>query len=194
MTKQKERADARRNRETILAAADRLFASAPSSRDVSMDDVADAAGVGKGTLFRRFGDREGLLHSLIAEKQQPLGQLVVAGAPPLGPGGPGAERVRAIVNALATFKLENRHLMLAFEGSNDPYVGAQYSLWHNNLGDALVDAGVSGERAPFLAHAVLAALRSDLIEYLLKSGLTGRQVRAELLGLVDTIVPAPSSI
>lgn len=190
MAEQKERADARRNRETILAAADQLFASAPSSRDVSMDDVAAAAGVGKGTLFRRFGDRDGLLQSLIAAKQQSLQQLVLDGAPPLGPGGPGSERVRALVEALAAFKLENRYLMLAFEGVNDPYTSTQYTLWHTMISDALADAG-AGERASFLAHALLAALRSDLIEYLLKSGLSAQQVKAELLGLVDTVVPAP---
>lgn len=186
--KPKERADARRNRESILAAADRLFAAAPSSRDVSMDDVAAAAGVGKGTLFRRFGDRDGLLQSLIAEKQRSLQQLVVDGTPPLGPGGPGPERVRAIVDALVTFKLENRYLMLAFEGVNDPYSSAQYTLWHTVIADALTDSG-AGERASFLAHALLAALRSDLIEYLLKSGLSAQQVKSELSGLVDTVVP-----
>ena len=54
-----ERADAARNRGKVLAAAERLFAERGPSR-VSMDAVAAEAGVGKGTLFRRFGDRAGL--------------------------------------------------------------------------------------------------------------------------------------
>ncbi len=51
-----ERADAARNRATILSAAERLVAE-HGAQQVTMDQVACAAGVGKGTLFRRFGDR-----------------------------------------------------------------------------------------------------------------------------------------
>src|SRR3954454_3811127 len=54
-----ERADAARNRRKVLAAAEELFA-ARGVAAISMDDVAAAAGVGKGTLYRRFGDKSGL--------------------------------------------------------------------------------------------------------------------------------------
>ena len=54
-----ERADAARNRTRILCAAERLFAERGAGC-VSMDEVAEAAGVGKGTLFRRFGSRAAL--------------------------------------------------------------------------------------------------------------------------------------
>ena len=49
-----ERADAARNRERVLCAARRLFAERGAGC-VSMDEVAEAAGVSKGTIFRRFG-------------------------------------------------------------------------------------------------------------------------------------------
>src|SRR6266571_458096 len=62
-----ERADAQRNRLKILDAAERLFA-ANGIANVSMDAVAKAAGVGKGTLFRRFGDRAGLAVALLGER------------------------------------------------------------------------------------------------------------------------------
>jgi AcrR family transcriptional regulator len=45
----------------MLVAADALFAGGDSLQTVSMDDIAAAAGVGKGTLFRAFGSRDGLL-------------------------------------------------------------------------------------------------------------------------------------
>jgi len=48
---QEERADAARNRKAILEAADDLFAASDSPSEVSMDDIARAAGVGKGTLL-----------------------------------------------------------------------------------------------------------------------------------------------
>ena len=53
----------------VLAAAERLFAErGPCS--VSMDAVAAAAGVGKGTLFRRFGDRAGLVQAVLSERER----------------------------------------------------------------------------------------------------------------------------
>ena len=57
-----ERADAARNRRRILAAAEKLFAENGVSC-TSMDAIAAEAGVGKGTLFRRFGDRASLAWS-----------------------------------------------------------------------------------------------------------------------------------
>ncbi|MFI9202361.1 TetR/AcrR family transcriptional regulator [Streptomyces sp. NPDC053048] len=56
------RADARRNRERIVLAARELFMT--QGVDVSMDEVARRAGVGKGTLYRRFPDRDLLLEAV----------------------------------------------------------------------------------------------------------------------------------
>ena len=58
-----ERADAARNRERILCSAARLF-DERGIECVSMDDIADAAGVGKGTVFRRFGSRAALAQAV----------------------------------------------------------------------------------------------------------------------------------
>ncbi|WP_143576711.1 TetR/AcrR family transcriptional regulator, partial [Streptomyces acidiscabies] len=60
------RSDAARNRERILDAARRLVV-AYGPGHVTMQEVAAEAGVGKGTLFRRFGDRDGLLAALLDE-------------------------------------------------------------------------------------------------------------------------------
>lgn len=56
------RADAARNRERILAAAEAVFVE--RGADASLDDVAKRAGVGIGTLYRRFPSREALLAAL----------------------------------------------------------------------------------------------------------------------------------
>jgi AcrR family transcriptional regulator len=53
------RADARRNRDQIIAAARRIFSAEGS--DVPMEEIARAAGVGVGTLYRRFPDRDALI-------------------------------------------------------------------------------------------------------------------------------------
>ena len=62
------RADARRNRERILAAAREAFAEA--GRDVQMPEVARAAGVGVGTLYRHFPAKEDLVLALVRDKVQ----------------------------------------------------------------------------------------------------------------------------
>ena len=84
---QPERADAARNRRAILAATERLLAS-HRPQDISMEQVAAAAGVGKGTVFHRFGNRNGLMYALMVQRAQALEEAVTAGPPPLGPGAP----------------------------------------------------------------------------------------------------------
>ena len=56
------RADARRNRDQILAAAKTIFAV--SGPEVPMEEIARAAGVGVGTLYRRFPDRDALVRAV----------------------------------------------------------------------------------------------------------------------------------
>jgi AcrR family transcriptional regulator len=65
------RADARRNRERILEAARTVFAE--RGVDAQMDDVARAAGVGVGTVYRHFPNKEALLGELVAEKFRAFG-------------------------------------------------------------------------------------------------------------------------
>lgn len=59
---EKLRADARANRDQILAAAQALFTE--RGADVPIKDIADRAGVGVGTLYRRFPDRDSLITAM----------------------------------------------------------------------------------------------------------------------------------
>jgi len=94
-----ERADAARNRARILDAARRLLAEHDPC-DVSIDAIAEAAGVGKGTVYRRFGDRGRLMQALLDERERALQAAILTGPPPLGPGAPPAERLVAFLCAL----------------------------------------------------------------------------------------------
>ncbi len=89
-----ERSDAADNRRRILAAASELFAQR-GPECVSMQDVASAAGVGMGTMYRRFGDRAGLTFALLGERHSAFQEHLLRGAPPLGPGAPVRERLHA---------------------------------------------------------------------------------------------------
>jgi AcrR family transcriptional regulator len=57
------RADAARNRERIVSEARAIFAE--SGIDVSTDEIARRAGVGKGTLYRRFPTKQSLVHAVL---------------------------------------------------------------------------------------------------------------------------------
>jgi len=166
----KERADAARNRQAILDAADRLFADATDPHEVSMDDIAAAAGVGKGTLFRRFGDRTGLIRHLYAARLAPLRDQIENGPPPLGPSGAPRERIAAIIDAIAVIKLENALLMIALEGGGAPahrlHETADYVAVHELLTDLVTASGGDPRYAGWVAHVLLAAVRADLLRHL----------------------------
>ncbi|MEV5126400.1 TetR/AcrR family transcriptional regulator [Streptomyces decoyicus] len=197
MAERKARADALRNRETVLAAADELFARSASPRGVSMDDIAAAAGVGKGTLFRRFGDRTGLIRAVFDARIEPLRQAVEEGPAPLGPSAAPRERVPALLDAVLRFKLDHRHLSLALEeaGSGSPYQGASYAWWHGILRDTLeqLPGAAAGPAADsdFTAHVLLAATRADLVEHLAgQEGMTPERMRAQLAAFVGGVLGA----
>ena len=180
----KERADAARNRLAILDAADRLFADSADPHRVSMDDIAAAAGVGKGTLFRRFGDRTGLIRELYAARLAPLRDRIENGPPPLGPSAAPRERITAIIDAIAVIKLENAHLMIALEDGSAPahrlHESADYTAVHELLTD-LITASGAPEHAGWVAHALLAAVRADLLQHQVNVEKRGHaEIRANL--------------
>ncbi|WP_046780147.1 TetR/AcrR family transcriptional regulator [Streptomyces yangpuensis] len=165
-TERTERADAQRNREAVLAAADALFAASSSPHSVSMDDIAAAAGVGKGTLFRRFGDRAGLIAAVITSRLEPLQRAVREVQEQTGYAP--RQQVLDLLDTALTFKIENRNLMSAAEdaGISSPYRAGHYGWWHETLRAAL--DRVPGVHDPdFTAHALLAAIRADLVTHLI---------------------------
>ncbi|MFD5628221.1 MULTISPECIES: TetR/AcrR family transcriptional regulator [unclassified Streptomyces] len=195
MSDRKPRADAARNREAVLAAADTLFATCESPEAVTMADIAAAAGVGKATLFRGFGDRTGLIHALYETRLAPIRLAAEEGPPPLGPATPPLERVPALLDAVLRFKIDNRHLALALEGigGDSPYQAEHYERWHSTLREAL-------EKVPglpdgdFAAHALLAAVRADLVEHLIGGQrMTRDQMRAQLAAFVARVLDSPAS-
>lgn len=66
LAERKLRADAARNRQRVLAAAAVVFAE--RGLDASLDEVAHAAGVGVGTVYRRFPNKEALVDALFEDK------------------------------------------------------------------------------------------------------------------------------
>ncbi|MGW0790146.1 TetR/AcrR family transcriptional regulator [Streptomyces sp. NPDC002911] len=190
MPERKPRKDAARNREAILAAADSLFARRGSPEDVTMAGIAAVAGVGKGTLFRAFGDRPGLLRALYEARLEPLRKAVETGPPPLGPATPPQRRAPALLDAVLCFKFDNRRLTLALEesGSSSPYQAEHYERWHGLLRVVLEQIpGLTD--SDFTAHALLAATRADLVEHLAGQERVGRErMRAQLANFTTRVL------
>ncbi|WP_308125912.1 TetR/AcrR family transcriptional regulator [Nonomuraea ceibae] len=166
----KERADAARNREKVLAAAAKLFRE-QGVENVSMDAVAAEAGVGKGTVFRRFGDRSGLAVALLDERERELQQRVISGPPPLGPGAPAADRLAAFADAYLDYLAGHLDLVRMSEtaGPGARYRIGAYRFWHRHVAILLGQAR-PGCDADALAHALLAPLGAE----------TATAVRAEV--------------
>lgn len=112
-----ERADAARNRQKILETA-RALIDEHGIENISMDLLAQKACVGKGTIFRRFGDRAGLAHALLDEHERALQESFIRGEPPLGPGAPPVERLRAFGHALIDLLEEHGDLILAAQSGS----------------------------------------------------------------------------
>ncbi len=159
-----ERADAARNRERILCAAQRLFAERGPSC-VSMDDVAAAAGVGKGTLFRRFGSRAALARSVLSEGERAFQEAIIRGAPPLGPGALPRERLIAFGSAVIDMLDGNLELLRAAEGGAARFESAPYAAYRLHITLLLRELDPDCD-AEFLAETLLACLGADFFLYL----------------------------
>ncbi|WP_409491012.1 helix-turn-helix domain-containing protein [Amycolatopsis sp. cmx-11-12] len=160
----KERADAARNRAAILDAAASLFAEQGVDA-VSMDQVAAAANVGKGTLFRRFGDKAGLAAALLDARERVLQEGILHGPPPLGPGAPPSERLLAFADAYVDYVLKHLPLVRMSETAapGARYRIGAYRFWHRHVA-ILLDGTPDPEHA---AHALLAPLAAEHVTALL---------------------------
>lgn len=156
-----ERADAAENRRRILRAAAEL-ADANGVESLSMNEVAAAAGVGVGTVYRRFHDRAGLVYALIGEREREFQSAFLEGPPPLGPGAPPDERALAFLHALADRTEEQLELLLLAETSApDARYGGAYRAYHEHLA-MLVRLASPTADAHYLADALLAPLAATL--------------------------------
>ena len=150
-----ERADAARNRRRIMEAATMLVGERGIDK-VSMDDVARAAGVGTGTLYRRFGDRSGLAHALLDDDTRAFQDALIGGPPPLGPGAPAIERIHAFGDGLIALTERHTALLIA-AGPPTGGGGAPYAFYATHLTILLREAAPRLD-AEFTARALLAML------------------------------------
>ena len=156
-----ERADAARNRQAILAAALTLVETRGVDC-VTMDTVASEAGVGKGTLFRRFDSREGLMAAVLNESETAWQASVLSGPPPLGPGAPPMERLLAFGHSRLATNLTHAELIAA-AGRPGARSVAAVSFTNMHVRYLLGELRVTGDLL-MLATALLAPLELVVLE------------------------------
>ncbi|MEU2393595.1 helix-turn-helix domain-containing protein [Streptomyces sp. NPDC007369] len=161
-----ERADAARNRRKILDAAARLIAEEGPDA-VTMNAVAHAAGMGVGTVYRRFGDVGRLLLALLDDDERRFQEAFLSGPPPLGPGAPPEERLRAFLHTLAERLAGCRAVMGAAEAASPGarYGSGAYLTMHTHVAMLLRQTRPEAD-APVLAHLLLAPFVPSLFEHL----------------------------
>ncbi|MGW2825805.1 TetR/AcrR family transcriptional regulator [Streptomyces sp. NPDC001443] len=179
------RADAARNRARLLDAAARLIAE-HGVAGVTMEAVAAAAQVGKGTVFRRFGDRTGLLTALLDDSEQKTQAAFLTGPPPLGPGAPPVERLRAFGVTMLGRCVDEMDLQLAAEPGPERRYSAPVCRVHHGHVELLLRQALPAADHDLLAHTLLGYLNPALVHHLTRQcGVPLRRLEQGWRDLVD---------
>jgi len=180
------RADAARNRTRLLEVAADLAAERGIA-NVTMEDIASGAGVGKGTVFRRFGDRTGLLGELLSHHEGQLQAGFLSGPPPLGPGAPPMDRLLAFGRS----RLEQNLLLtdlIRGAGRAGTRSYAAYSFVAMHTRHLLNQLEVAGD-VPLLATALLAPLEVPILEQQIEvEGMDVERIAAAWEDLAERVI------
>lgn len=164
-----ERADAARNREHLLNVAREMIAEVGVNR-LTTDALAERAEVGKGTVFRRFGNRAGIFTALLDQADREFQELVISGPAPLGPGADPVARLVAYGRARVGFLFEHHAIVRAALDREQPVAiaGGGMSPTHIRmlLGQARREGLLRISDLDTLAVQLAAALEGPLLLYL----------------------------
>lgn len=183
-----ERSDAARNRQRLLDAARQLVAESGADC-LTMDRLAERAGVGKGTVFRRFGNRAGLMMTLLSDSEAAFQARFMFGPPPLGPGAPGLQRLIAFGTERIGFVMEHGDLARAAESlANNRHEVPAIILGQRHVEFLLREEGVDADPL-VLAMALTATLDPDRLLHAVRDrGLPPDRLAASWQELVTRVV------
>lgn len=139
-----ERADAVRNREHLLATVREMIAEHGVEK-ITMDGLAERAGLGKGTVFRRFGTRAGIFRALLESDELAFQNAVMQGLPPLGPGAAPVQRLIAYGRARTSFLVDHAAITRATLERNGPVPasGMEFTRIHIRMLLGQADLGIA---------------------------------------------------
>ena len=181
-----ERVDAARNRARVADAAAKLFRECDDPSEVDMRAIAAEAGVGVGTLYRRFGDKVSLAANVLDVRARELQEAVLAGPPPLGPGAPPEERLAACLAALVAHTEDELELVYAVAQLGGFGLGP-YPAWRLHV-RVLVEEIAPHFDADWLAEALLAPLHPSLYRHQRRDrGVTTEAIKEQLTALARAV-------
>ncbi|ROO86673.1 TetR family transcriptional regulator [Actinocorallia herbida] len=187
------RADAERNRRAILSAAYRLIVENGADQ-VSMNDIAAEAGVGKGTLFRRFTDREGLIAAVFEQLTQDwapgaLARLDDRSVPPV------PRILRFVAELYDRMTVPGRPLLRAMSGGPGAERIRHYVIWQRHMAEVVAEArpDLRAEDAEFVAHSILNLPRGQFVDLLVETqGRSPEEIREGIIRVAHlTLTGAP---
>jgi len=168
-----ERADAARNRRHLLTTARGMLAEQGADK-LTMDGLADRAGLGKGTVYRRFGTRAGIFAAMLDDDERAFQQQVLFGPPPLGPGAPPPDRLIAYGRARIDFLITHREIArAALDGREQVPAGSETPMSRAHIRFLLGQMRLGPADLDVLATQLTAALDGPLLLYLSSAVLTG---------------------
>ncbi len=168
-----ERADAAHNRRLLLATAREMLAEQGAGK-LTMDALAERAGLGKGTVFRRFGSRAGIFQALLDDDERNFQEQVLSGPPPLGPGARPLDRLIAYGRARIDFLIRHREIARAtLDGRESVPAGSQTPMSRAHIRLLLGQLRLGAADLDVLATQLTAALDGPLLLYLSSATLAG---------------------
>jgi AcrR family transcriptional regulator len=158
------RADAERNRRRLLDAATQMFCE--RGLDVGVGEIAQQAGVGRGTLFRNFPTKEHLIAAIVSER---INESVARGRAALESDDPG-DALFALIDQSVTRSQSDRALFDALSDdwmANDDIrcghvelIGVLEALLHRAQAEGTVRSDVSAVDVIMMVKGVIEAGRS----------------------------------
>jgi len=134
---------------------------------LTMDALAERAGLGKGTVFRRFGTRAGIFQAVLDDDERKFQHQVLSGPPPLGPGAPPLDRLIAYGRARAGFLSGHREIArAALDGKGPVPAGSQTPISLVHIRYLLQEMRLGAADLDMLAFQLTAALDGPLLLYL----------------------------
>ena len=183
----RSRADAVKNRALLLSTAKRLFAEQKVA-DVTMSAVADAAGVGKGTLYRHFENKFELSMALLDEDQRDLQDRTLQR---MRDEGANVETLKWFIAEVLLFTERNSELLCVSAGENGPVGSLAHPAhwwWRQTIRGLVVHINPRCD-ADYLADAIFVLLDVHNLYFLQhERGYSLQQVTTNMQDMVENML------